>query len=173
MDLKLILKRHKKWLKNEVGGERANLRGADLSGADLSWTDLSGANLSWTDLRGANLRGTDLSGANLSGADLSWTDLSGTDLRGADLSGANLRGVNFSGACLRGAELRWVDFRGEHNNKYIEPYEVIYIENFIAIGCKTYSREGWKNFSDETIAAMDLGVLVWWKKNKKHVLGGR
>ena len=56
MDLKLILERHKKWLKNEVGGERANLRGADLS-----WTDLSGTDLRGADLSGANLRGTDLS----------------------------------------------------------------------------------------------------------------
>lgn len=30
-----ILQRHAKWLKNEEGGERANLRGADLQDADL------------------------------------------------------------------------------------------------------------------------------------------
>ena len=44
----------------------ANLRGADLRGADLYGADLREA-----DLYGANLRGADLYGANLYGADLS------------------------------------------------------------------------------------------------------
>lgn len=48
-ELDEILIKHKKWLSNEVGGKRAdlryaNLRYADLSGADLSGADLSGAN---------------------------------------------------------------------------------------------------------------------------------
>lgn len=34
--LATILKNHKKWLRNEVGGERADLSGADLRSADLS-----------------------------------------------------------------------------------------------------------------------------------------
>ena len=56
--LKDILDKHLKWMRDEDGGERAN-----LSGADLSWANLYGANLS-----GANLFGADLSGANLFGA---------------------------------------------------------------------------------------------------------
>ena len=56
MDIKKILSEHSKWI-NGDGGERANLRGADL--------------------RRANLRGADLSEANLSGADLRWAELSG------------------------------------------------------------------------------------------------
>ena len=55
--------------------EKAVLRGADLSDADL---------------RGANLRGADLGDADLGGADLSGADLSDADLRGAYLSGADL-----------------------------------------------------------------------------------
>lgn len=43
-----VLQRHAKWLKNEEGGEKANLRGADLRGANLR-----GANLLDADLRGA------------------------------------------------------------------------------------------------------------------------
>ena len=60
MNLKQILELHKKWLNNEGGGKRADLRCAHLRSADLS-----GANL-----RGANLRSADLSGADLSGAHL-------------------------------------------------------------------------------------------------------
>ena len=53
-----ILSKHKAWLRTEPGGERADLRSADLSCADLS-----GANLSCADLSGADLSGADLSGA--------------------------------------------------------------------------------------------------------------
>lgn len=93
-----IIKRHKKWILGEEGGEFANLRGADLSGTDLSGANLRGANLSWTDLSGADLSRADLSGANLSGADLSWTDLRLANLSETDLSEVNLRGANLSGA---------------------------------------------------------------------------
>ena len=34
-ELSVILDKHKKWLNNEEGGEKADLRGADLGGADL------------------------------------------------------------------------------------------------------------------------------------------
>ena len=78
-----VLQRHAKWLKNEEGGEKANLRGANLRDADL-W----GANL-----RDANLRGANLWGANLRGADLWDANLRGANLRGADLRDANLRGA--------------------------------------------------------------------------------
>ena len=61
--LKGILDKHLKWLRNEDGGERANLSWANLSGADLSGANLSGVNLSRADLSGA-----DLSRANLLGA---------------------------------------------------------------------------------------------------------
>jgi len=33
--LQTILKKHKMWLKNEAGGERANLQNANLQNADL------------------------------------------------------------------------------------------------------------------------------------------
>ena len=60
-ELTEILAKHKKWLNDEDGGERANLSYANLSSADLS---------------SANLRYADLSYADLSSADLSYADLS-------------------------------------------------------------------------------------------------
>ena len=51
-------------------------------------------------LRGANLRGADLCDANLRGADLCDADLRGADLRGANLCGADLRGADLRGADL-------------------------------------------------------------------------
>lgn len=79
MDLKKILDEHLLWLNGE-GGSRADLRGANLFGA----------NLSDADLRGANLSDADLPGADLSCANLRDADLSGANLRGADLSGASM-----------------------------------------------------------------------------------
>ena len=57
-EIKKILENHKHWLKEDIDGwekMRADLRGADLWGANL---------------RGANLRGADLWGANLRGAEI-------------------------------------------------------------------------------------------------------
>ena len=76
--LQEIIKSHGRWLRNEEGGERANLRSADLSGADLSSANLRSADLSSADLSSANLRGADLSGADLSSANLSGADLDKT-----------------------------------------------------------------------------------------------
>lgn len=39
-ELSLILDKHKKWLNGDPDGERAGLRGADLSGADLDFSCL-------------------------------------------------------------------------------------------------------------------------------------
>ena len=103
--LQEIIKSHGRWLRNEEGGERANLRSADLSGADLSGADLSSANLRSADLSGANLRGADLRSADLSGADLSSADLRSADLSSADLRSADLSSANLSSANLRGANL--------------------------------------------------------------------
>ena len=46
--LQEIIKSHGRWLRNEEGGERANLSDADLSGADLSGAYLRGADLDKT-----------------------------------------------------------------------------------------------------------------------------
>lgn len=53
--IKDILEKHKKWLNAEDGGERADLRGANLCDADLCDADLRGANLRDANLRDANL----------------------------------------------------------------------------------------------------------------------
>lgn len=87
--LQEIIKSHGRWLRNEEGGERADLSGANLRGADLRDADLSDAYL-----RDANLRGADLRGANLRGANLRDAYLSGAYLSGANLSDANLRGAD-------------------------------------------------------------------------------
>ena len=126
-ELNNILEKHKMWLDNKPGGERADLYNADLSGANLSEADLSGANLYEANLYEANLYKADLSGAKLSeanliranliGAKLYEADLSEAYINGADLSEANLSraylykanlyNADLSGADLSGAKLDW------------------------------------------------------------------
>ena len=89
-NLNEILEKHLKWLNDENGGERADLSGADLLGANLRLANLSGADLLGVNLYRADLSGADLLGANLYRADLSGADLSGANLRGANLSGAEI-----------------------------------------------------------------------------------
>ena len=96
----------------------ANLKDADLSGADLSDRILQAADLSGADLSGADLSGAYLFRAKLSGADLTGADLSSANLVWADLSGANLSEADLSGADLLGANLDNVigaDFTGALN----------------------------------------------------------
>ena len=118
MDLKKILDEHLLWLNGE-GGSRANLRDADLSGADLSGANLRDADLSGANLRDANLRGADLSGANLRDADLSGADLSFANLSNANLRGANLRGADLSGANLSCANLSNANLSGASMDQMI------------------------------------------------------
>jgi uncharacterized protein YjbI with pentapeptide repeats len=98
VDLKETLRLHGMWLRDEEGGNRANLSGAYLRGAYLRGAYLSGAYLSDANLSGAYLSDANLSGANLSGANLGDADLSGADLRDADLSDADLSGAYLSDA---------------------------------------------------------------------------
>jgi uncharacterized protein YjbI with pentapeptide repeats len=128
---------------------RTDLSGALLYEGDLSLMDLRGANLSGADLRRVKFHRTALSEADLSRALLTEGDLYGAELSGANLSGTNLSRVdlrltlgltqeqvdsaigdratqlppelnrpdtwgkrNFSLANLRGQDLRGQDLRG-------------------------------------------------------------
>lgn len=104
------------------------------------------------DLWDANLWGADLRDANLRDA-----DLRDADLRGADLRGANLRGANITKTGL-------VIFHCDMWTAYIQK------EN-IRIGCKYYTTEQWRNFTDMEISKMSQlpSALNWWKKNKSII----
>ena len=113
-ELNGILKRHKAWLEGKFGGERADLRGevlcgADLQGKDLRHADLHGAKLRDMDLRNTDLRDTDFRHTDLRHADLRDTELQHTELQYADLRHADLRDTELHGAKLYHADMRDAD----------------------------------------------------------------
>ena len=108
--LQEILDKHAKWLNNEVGGVRADLRGADLRGAGLPNALLQGADLQGAFLQGADLQYADLQDTDLQDAGLQYAFLHGAGLRGADLRGADLRGAD-----LQGTSLSWVNWHEAEN----------------------------------------------------------
>ena len=109
-----ILKKHKKWLDNEDGGERAdltnaNLTYANLTNANLTYANLTNANLTYADLTNANLTNANLTNANLTNANLKHADLTYADLTNADLTNADLKRANLTNANLTCAKLKHTD----------------------------------------------------------------
>ena len=155
-ELKEVLDKHTLFLEGKDGGERADLRYADLSGADLRDANLSGADLRDADLRDANLRGADLRSANLSDADLSDADLRYANLISANLSGADLRGANLFGSNL-------IIYQSGLWHAYIQ-------EDMIRIGCQYHSVKSWESFTDEEISKMHDDALRYWKASKEIIL---
>ena len=89
----------------EINWEYCNLVTRDLRGQDLSRANL----------RNAKLSGVDLSGANLERADLAYADLAGAVLRetkfnGARLVGARLNTAQVAGSAFSEADLSYADF---------------------------------------------------------------
>jgi Pentapeptide repeats (8 copies) len=76
----------------------ARLEKRDLRGFDLSFADLHRATLWHSDLSGANLEGADLSSVNLNFANLSGANLRGAILRFSRLAEANVSESLFSGS---------------------------------------------------------------------------
>ncbi|ELH5653465.1 pentapeptide repeat-containing protein [Salmonella enterica] len=161
-DLSKILEEHKVWITSmRESGSRADLRDADLFGANLRDADLFGANLRDADLFGANLCGADLRGADLRGADLRGADLRDADLFGADLCGANLRGANLRGANLCGANLRGANLCGADlpDLTFVILGEKYFISitngEYVRAGCQNHTVEEWRKYSKQEIAEMD------------------
>jgi uncharacterized protein YjbI with pentapeptide repeats len=116
--LNTTLERHRMWLESEhEAGDRATLRGRDLSrqqliGADLRNADLAESNLELADLRKANLGDANLAKAVLRGTIMRDARLVSADLRGADLTGAVLAGATLDNCCLDDARLEGATLAG-------------------------------------------------------------
>ncbi|ECD6621423.1 type III secretion system effector PipB2 [Salmonella enterica subsp. enterica] len=83
----------------------ANLTAENLCGADLSDANLEGAILFMADCDGANLKGANLSGASLGYSNLTNACLEDSIMCGATLDSANLTGANLQHASLLGCSM--------------------------------------------------------------------
>ena len=145
MKLEEILEQHKLWLQDNNTGCRANLNGAELLGADLSYKNLSHATL-----RRANLQNSCLRCTNLYSADLRGVNLQNSDLRDANMCDAKLYGTELLGADLRGVELP--------DNTFViyGYYRDIHIhKNNIQVGYISYTAQQWRNLTDDDISKMN------------------
>lgn len=133
-----ISRLHRMWLRGETGGVRANLSGAALYYADLSWINLSEAILSKADLSRANLNGACLEYADISEAKLCYANLVWTNLRGASLRGADLSNAILNGAFLIGTRL---------DNAILPTFQIV---------PETGPFDGWKKLSDDHIAHLRI-----------------
>lgn len=97
---------HQLMRKGWLTGENGLLKSADLFGANLQGAKLTFANLQEVDLSMAELQGAKLGYANLQGAKLAFANLQEVDLSLAELQGASLVGSN-----LQGADLRWANLQ--------------------------------------------------------------
>jgi uncharacterized protein YjbI with pentapeptide repeats len=168
-ELKDILDKHGKWLRNESGGEAANLSHANLSHANLRYANLRYANLSHANLRYANLRYANLSHANLSYANLSHANLSYANLRYANLRYANLSHANLSYANLSYANLRSViGFKFTPLQVVNTKYFITIFDDHVLWGCKKLTFDEVKKF-----AFTDCTDTSWkpdeFKLNKKII----
>ncbi len=158
-ELNTILKKHKTWVNGELGGERADLSGADIRSADFSNADLRDANFKCSDLRGVNF-----SNANLRGADLRYTllmsaDFSNTDLSGASLVYGYLMNANLSNADLSNADLREANLLCAHLNNAD-------FSNADLRGAYIMNANIWSvmNIPSIPMACPDFGSFIGWKK---------
>jgi hypothetical protein len=101
-----------------------DLRGADLSNANLIGADFNKANLGFANCTVADLNGADLSYADLSEADLNGAILCKANLSYTHLIGANLSYTNLREAKLSYARIGWTIF-GNVNLRTTKGLEVI------------------------------------------------
>lgn len=104
--LDAMVQLHSRYIEGRLGGRRAALKNADLSGLSLRGKDLRQASFTGCNMTGMDLSGCDFQEATLYACDLSDSNISETkfirsDLRGARIENSNLQDTNLEKADLR------------------------------------------------------------------------
>ena len=152
-----------------------DLRGANLSGAEMWGAYLSGMDLTDTCFRGARLGFAHFKEACLHRADLSRTNLcdahlEGADLHGVDLSRSDLRDAHLEGADIRGADLRRVNLRCAHlegadisqaNLRYAN-LKLAYLDGVKSVGTRFFGARFDRHKGTGCIYRI-RNVYTWWQ----------
>lgn len=107
------------FIRERVRATDLDLRGSDLTNADLSGLSADRLNLAGADLRAAKLRAVRLGECRLAGVVAEYSDWAGATLRTCVLDGAHGAGARFDGARIEdstaiGADLSRASLRGAH-----------------------------------------------------------
>ena len=145
--------------KDHLDLKGVNLSEADLSHANLRRADLTGANLMNANLCSCDLRGATLVGANLRCADLNRCDLLGSRLMHANLGGAGLYRSNLTGAQLYHTNLAEADLRYA-NLKDVIGMATAWLYNSNLKGAKNIP----SHVADQLMVCPLTGAFEAWKK---------
>ena len=160
---------------NNAKLDYAELNYAELDYAELNNAKLNYAKLNYAELYNAELNSAELNSAELNNAELYNAELYNAKLNNAKLNNAELYNTNLNNAELNNVELHNVELHNvkgnmkEIKNISVDKYHIVFTENILAIGCKTFSYEEWENFKDDEIATLDKGALEWWRKWKDFI----
>ncbi|MCI9130317.1 MAG: pentapeptide repeat-containing protein [Eggerthellaceae bacterium] len=103
-ELEEILEKHRLWVRDKPGGERADLTDADLRGIDLREALLSSAACKGACFDGVDMRGSNISAADMRGASFRMTKMHGSYARGTRFNRAEISRSNMNKMLLREAD---------------------------------------------------------------------
>ena len=158
-------------LRTRYALERAVDARANLAGANFTGAILAGANFTGAILAGAILAGAILADAILAGAYLAGSNFTGANLAGANFTGAILAGANFTGAYLAGAKWRDITINRAPLQLFGLRWSVTILDEHMQIGCELHSLADWRGFDDAHIVQMDgKDALRFWRAHKAALL---
>ena len=94
-----ILRKHKLWLDDADGGERADMQDADMQGTDMQDADMQDADMQGAKMQGANMQYANMQVANMRGANMRGANMRGAKMQGADMQGADMQGADIDYSC--------------------------------------------------------------------------
>lgn len=170
-----LVHQHQEWLNNPKKGKQAKFKRTSLSDVFLSNVNLSGALFFEVDLTSTMMTNMDLSNAYFYRSKLEFATLSNSNLDDCyfytcDLSNAYLTNTiitkpNFLCCNLANINLLKTNLKIYHSGLWAAFIGPLYTR----IGCKIYSNEQWKHFSDQEIYLLANDALPYWNKNKKII----
>jgi uncharacterized protein YjbI with pentapeptide repeats len=137
----------------------AQLIGADMFGVELQGAILYETNLQGADLQGVNMQGANLENANLQGVNLLYAELQGANLSKAKLQGANLQGAQLQGVILTGAELQGITWESANLDE-------VFISEISKI---SWSKSQQRKLESTLKNLLDTDRFIELQSNLKHI----
>lgn len=149
--------KHKKWLRNEDGGERLVLDGEDLSHMKLWNKELSQAVL-----RNCNLEGTDLFLTDCREIDLTNSNLSNARINSCCFNEGTLANVNLTGAYTLYARFLRTNIEGITGKKFTSLYlpsvSAVHVDTQVGINKFCYSVGGAIEYIDFLLSEENISI---------------